>query len=190
MRGVHRLAVVVSRFGGTPTATMAASAACSCAVPLLAWQGGQWPVAAGLALLLGLWADQLTGALWVLSGRITRLGAFYQSLLDRLAEVCWLLAMAVLGAHLVMVVVCAGLVWAHEYVRARAGLGKTAAAGTLGDGSTRTWLVLIGLGLAAVSALLSRDLTAGVVTMVVFIWAAFALIGVCQLIAIIRKVLA
>ncbi len=189
MRGIHRLAVVGARVGVKPSATLIVSAVSSCFVPLLTWQGGVWPVAAVLALAFGLGADQLTGALWVLSGGTTRLGSFYQSLLDRLAEACWLIALALFGTHLAAVITCAALVWAHEYVRARGNLGRTAV-GTLGDRSTRVWLVIVGLLLGAVSAQLSRDLAAGVVTMVVFVWAAFALIGVCQLIAIIRKVLA
>ncbi len=190
MGRVYRLAFVLSRFGARPTATMIASAVCSCAVALLAWLGGPWPAVAGIALVLGLGADQLTASLWVMSGGTTRLGAFYQSLLERLAEACWLLALALLGAHLALIVACVALVWAHEYVRARASIGCKGGTGTLGDRSTRVWIMLVGFALAVASAELSRDLVPGVVTMVVFTWAAFALIGVCQLIAIIRKVLA
>jgi len=189
MRAAHRVALVLARCGVRPSATMVLSAAASVAVALCGWRGGGWPIAGALALLAGLGADTLTLSLSVVSGAVTRLRGFYQSLLDRLAEVCWLAAFVALGAHAVLAVVCGALVWAHEYLRARSTL-RRAGTSTLGDRPARVWLSLAGLVLAGLIAQLGQDLAAGIVTLIVFSWAALAFVGIGQLLAIIRKVLA
>lgn len=196
MRAAYRVAGVLTRIGVRPSSMMVIYAVSSLTVPILAWQGGLWPLAAAAAVVIGLGAAGLTSALAVYTRNITRLGSFYQSLLDRVAEVSWLVAFALLGAHTAVLVCAAVLVLAHEYVCAKvtgstpgSGLDKLRI-GTVGDRSTRVWLALIGLVLAAATGQIGPDLAAGVVTMVAFIWLALAVIGVGQLLAVIRKVLA
>lgn len=196
MRAVYRAVVLLARFGVRPSSAMVIYGVLSVAVPVLAWQGGAWPLAAAAVLLCGLAAAAVASALTVYTRQVTRLNSFYRSLLDRLAEVSWLLAFALLGAHPAVVVCAAVLVLAHEYVIANvagpgagSGLDKLRV-GTVGDRSTRVWLALTGLALGAAAAQIGQDLAAGIVTMVAFIWLTLALIGVGQLLAVIRKVLA
>jgi CDP-diacylglycerol--glycerol-3-phosphate 3-phosphatidyltransferase len=175
-----------------PSSAMLVSIACSLSVPVLAWRAGLWPLLAVAAVLLSLVADGMTSALGVRAGRITRLESFYQAMVERLAEGCWLVAFLLLGAGKPAVVVCAALVWAHEYVRAKVGgtAMRRAASATVGDRPLRVWLVIIALVLSACVSIFGQELAAGIVTMVVLCWVALALIGLGQLFAIIRKVLA
>jgi len=187
MRAIYRVTGVVKV---RTSVTMLISVACSVSVPLLAWGG--WAAVAVLTLLLGQVADAMTTTLAVRSGHVTRLESFYQALVERFAEVCWLLTFLALGAHPTTVVLTAGVVWAHEYVRAKVGGAAMSRAGsaTVGDRSLRVWLVLTALVLAAAVSWIGRDLAAGIVTMVMLCWLALGLIGFGQLLAIIRKVLA
>ncbi|HCT76007.1 MAG TPA: CDP-alcohol phosphatidyltransferase [Micromonosporaceae bacterium] len=188
----YRVGRVLAGFGVRPGSLMLISVMCSLAVPLLAYRGGSWAAAALLAMLAGLGADTLGSALTVLTGRVSRLSTFYQALAERVAEICWLCALALLGARPGLIVVVAMLVWMHEYVRARVGAAalRPTATTTVGDRSTRTWLVLAALLVAALSAQVGNDLAAGAVTLVVVTWLALAMIGIGQLLGIIRKVLA
>ena len=188
MRVVHRVSGVVTL---RTSATMLISVLCSVCVPLLAWKGGPWAAVAALALVLGQFADAMSSARAVRSGHITRLERFYQALVERFAEVCWLVAFLALGARSTPVVLCAFVVWAHEYLRAKVGGSamQRAGASTVGDRALRVWLVVIALLLSAAVSRLGADLAAGVVTMVVLCWLALGLIGLAQLFAIIRKVL-
>ena len=188
MRVVHRLSGAV-RFG--TSLTMLVSLALAVSVPLLAWKGGPWAAAAALTLLLGQAADAMTKARAVHNGLITRLERFYQALVERFAELCWLVAFLAVGARLTPVVLCGFVVWAHEYLRAKVGGGAMRLAGTstVGDRPLRIWLAVAALLLAALISLMGRDVAAGVVTMVVLCWVALGLIGLGQLFTFIRKVL-
>lgn len=188
MRAIHRVSGAI-RIG--TSVTMLISLAFAVSVPLLAWKGGRWAALAALTLLLGLAADAMTNALAIRGGRITRLEYFYQALVERFAEVCWLVALLTLGARPTAVVLCAFVVWAHEYLKAKVGGRAIRRAGTstVGDRMLRVWFVVIALLLAAVISFIGQDLAAGVVTMVVLCWLALGLIGLGQLFAVIRKVL-
>lgn len=188
MRAIYRASGAV-RVG--TSLTMLISMAFAISVPLLAWKGGHWAAVAALTLLLGQAADAMTNARAIRSGLITRLGRFYQALVERFAELCWLLAFLAVGARITPVVLCGFVVWAHEYLRAKVGGSAMRLAGTstVGDRPLRVWLAVAALLLAALISLMGRDLAAGVVTMVVLCWVALGLIGLAQLFTFIRKVL-
>jgi hypothetical protein len=116
---------------------------------------------------------------------------FYQALVERFAELCWLVALLAVGARPATLVLCAFVVWAHEYLRAKVGGRAIRRAGTatVGDRGLRVWFVVIALVLAALISFIGEDVAAGVVTMVVLCWLALGLIGLGQLFAVIRKVL-
>jgi hypothetical protein len=189
MRAIYQVTGVVKV---RTSVTMLISVVFSISVPLLAWRGGQWPAIAALLLLLGQVADAMTTTMAVRSGRVTQLESFYQALVERFAEVCWLLTFLALGARPLPVMLTAVVVWAHEYVRAKVGgaVMRRAGSATVGDRSLRIWLVLVALVLAAAVSVIGQDMAAGIVTMVVLCWLALGLIGLAQLLAIIRKALA
>lgn len=189
LRAIHRITGAVRV---KPAVTLLVSVACSVSVPLLAWRGGPWPTVGALMLVLGLVADAMSNAGAVRSGRVSRLDSFYQALVERFAELCWFVAFLAMGARLVPVVLCASAVWAHEYVRAKVGGAAMRRAGsaTVGDRQVRVWFVLAALLLSTVVARFDEGIAAGVVTMVLLCWTALALIGLAQLVTIVRKVLA
>ena len=120
-----------------------------------------------------------------------KLEFFYQALVERFAEGCWLVGFLALGARPTPVVLCAFVVWLHEYLRAKVGGAAIHRAGTanVGDRPHRVWFVIIALLLATLISPFGRDLAAAVVTMVVLCWVALGLIGAGQLFATIRKAL-
>lgn len=145
-------------------------------------------VAAGLVLLAAL-ADSADGAVAVITGRNTRLGAFFDALADRVTEGLWLLALWLAGVPAVLVVACGALVWLHEYARARA-----ASAGMLGIGvltvaerPTRVIATVLAFGLGGVAALGSPRLAAGLQTVVVAVWLVLGLLALTRLIGAIRR---
>ncbi|WP_212845238.1 CDP-alcohol phosphatidyltransferase family protein [Catellatospora sp. IY07-71] len=192
LRAAFRVGGVLARFGARPAYAMTVAVACALLVPLCAVRGGSWPALAALFLLLGLAADTIGQTLSVLLGRTSRLGSFYRSLLDRLTEACWLVALAGVGAQRTLLLACAAMVWLHEYIRARAGAVGLRAAGsaTIGDRPTRAWLTLLALLLAAAAtAQVGADLAAGIVTMVLVLWFSLAVLGLGRLLTVVRKVL-
>lgn len=193
LRTAYRLGALLVRLGARPAVVLFPAVTCTVLVPVFASMGGSWPALGALCLLVGLGADTVAETLAVLLGQVTRLGSFYRTLVDRLSEVCWLAALAVLGVRPGLLVACGALVWLHEYMRARAGAVGMRAAGsaTIGDRPTRAWLTLLALILAVTAAhAAGRDLAAGVVTMVAVGWLALAVMGLCQLFTIVRKALA
>lgn len=112
------------------------------AVLVPAAAGGRWPILAGWLLVASGLGDTLDGCVAALTGRATRWGYVLDSLVDRVNDVVYLLAVVVVGgaAELAVVAgVCSGLL---EYLRARAanaGMGDVGAV-TVGERATRVIL--------------------------------------------------
>jgi CDP-diacylglycerol--glycerol-3-phosphate 3-phosphatidyltransferase len=68
------------------------------------------------------WPMLPTAGVAIITGRISGMGAFYDSIADRISEAAWLLALWLLGTPAVLVLAAGGLAWLHEYARARAAL--------------------------------------------------------------------
>jgi CDP-diacylglycerol--glycerol-3-phosphate 3-phosphatidyltransferase len=199
VRGWLQLAYWIARLLAAvqvaPNAVTAAGLALSVAVPMVALHGRGWfLLAAGLVLLSAL-ADTVDGALAVVSLQSSRLGQVFDAVADRLAEVCWLLALWLAGAPGWLAVACAGLAWLHEYLRARAGIAGMTDIGTVtvAERPTRVLAVLFGLtlagfagalggqGLARAVGLAGTELAAGSATVTAAIWAVLGLVGLAQL---------
>ncbi|GIH04974.1 hypothetical protein Rhe02_30410 [Rhizocola hellebori] len=192
LAAAYRVSGLLARFGVRPASMMVLSAVFAAAVPVIALRGGAWPLTAAAMLVAGLIADTIGSGLSVVTGGITRLSGFYQSLVERFSEFCWLMALALLGTKDWLIFSVAAIVWAHEYVKARVGAAalRPTATTTVGDRPTRVWSVLVALVLAAAAAQWGQDLAAAAVTLVVLSWLTLALVGLGQLFGIIRKVLA
>lgn len=192
LSATYRVSGVLARLRVRPASMMVLSAAFAAAVPLVALRAGAWPLIAAALLPAGLAADNVGFGLAVVTGDQGRLRRFQQALLERFSEVCWLLALACLGAKPWLVFALATLVWTHEYCKARAGAPavRPVATATVGDRPTRVWFTLACLVLAAACAQVGQDLAAGVVTLLAVSWLALAAVGLAQLVSVIRKVLA
>jgi phosphatidylglycerophosphate synthase len=136
--------------------------------------------------------DTVDGALAVMTERATRLGYVYDSVVDRIGEACWLLAMWRIGVHGWIVVLAGALSWLHEYTRSRAnaaGMTEIGAA-TLGERPTRVILSALAFALAGVAGVSSRSLPSGIVTFAATVWIVLGVIGFLQLFASIHRALA
>ena len=160
LRAAGAVARPLARAGISPNAvTVAALVAAVAAVPLALIDGWAGPAAACLAVTVSGLLDSLDGAVAVQAGRATRVGFLLDSALDRLADVAFVAALAVVagGDQAPWVAVgAAGAAWWLEYVRARGGLAVADAAGsavagpqviTPGERPTRIVLTAVGLGL-------------------------------------------
>jgi len=191
LRLAHAVARPLARAGVSPGAVTAVGLLACLATPAVAAVGPGGAVAAGGLVLLAAVADSVDGAVAVLTGRVTRLGAVYDSVADRLGELAWVAAFWVVGGPPGLLLGCAALSWLHEYVRARAtAVGMTRiGAVTVGERPTRVCVALLGLPLAGATGLLVPELAAGTATVVAAVWLLLAVFGLSQLLAAARTAL-
>jgi len=181
----------LSRIGLRPGAVTLVGLLLAVAVPAVAvWRGWFLWVAAILVILSAL-ADSADGAVAVISSRASRLGAFDDALADRLSEAAWLLGLWLVGGHGLAVVSCGALSWLHEYVRARAVAAGITGIGTVttAERPTRVISTVIAFALGGLAWLISPDLTPGVVTIALAVWAVLALLGLLRLVGTVRRTL-
>ena len=161
LKGAAAVARPLARAGVSPNAvTVAALVVAVVAVPLAAAGGRGGPAAACAAVTLSGLLDSLDGAVAVQAGRTTKVGFLLDSVLDRLADVGFPVALAVAAgggtAATRLAVGAVAACWWLEYVRARgslAGVDRGPQAKpviTPGERPTRIILTAVGLGLVAV----------------------------------------
>ena len=158
LRAAGAVARPLARAGVSPNAvTVAALVAAAAAVPLALVPGWAGPAAACVAVTVSGLLDSLDGAVAVQAGRATKVGFLLDSALDRLADVAFVAALAVVagGDQAPWVAVAAGgAAWWLEYVRARGVLAASGATSappgpqvtTPGERPTRIVLTAVGLG--------------------------------------------
>jgi CDP-diacylglycerol--glycerol-3-phosphate 3-phosphatidyltransferase len=175
----------------TPDAITVVGLLLSAAVPVVVLFGGWWLLAAAGLVLASAVADSADGAVAILTGRTSRLGAFTDAMADRLSEAAWLLALWLAGVPGILVAVCGALSWLHEYARARAAAAGMSGVGvvTVAERPIRVILSAVALGLGAVASSVSDRLAAGVMTIVVAVWVLLALLGGVRLVTVIRAAL-
>lgn len=156
--------------------------------PAAAVFGGDWLFLAALAVLASAAADYADGALAASTSRVGRVGAFSDSVADRISETAWLVALWLAGVPGVLVAATGVLVWLHEYARARSasvGLrGSTTI--TLADRSSRVFIVAVAFLIGGLVSRLSDRLAAGAITMVVAVWLVLGIFGAWRLFEVIR----
>jgi CDP-diacylglycerol--glycerol-3-phosphate 3-phosphatidyltransferase len=188
-RAAYQTGKVLARLRVPPAAVTAAGLLLAVATPVLAVRHGGWPALAAVLVLASAAADGVDGAVAVIAGRTSALGYVYDALADRLSELCWLLALWLVGVPGWLAVLGLAMAWLHEYVRARAAGAGMAEIGviTLAERPTRVVLAAGGLLLAALGALFNRDVSAGSATLVAGVWVIVGLVGLVQLlVAVVR----
>jgi CDP-diacylglycerol--glycerol-3-phosphate 3-phosphatidyltransferase len=129
--------------------------------------------------------DSVDGAVAVMSGRVTRWGAVLDSVVDRLSDLLYLLALWLLGAPAALCLAAAVLLVTHEYTRARAtavGLDDVGII-TVGERPTRVIVVamfLLGAGVYPGSA--ETWATAGAAVSVLV-----GVVALAQLLVVVRR---
>lgn len=160
-------------------------------VPVAAAFRGPWLFLAAALVVVSAIADSADGAVAVMTSRTTRIGAFDDSVADRLSEAAWLLALWLIGAPGLLVTACGGLAWLHEYARARSVVAGMTGIGviTVAERPTRVITVFLGLALGGVAWFINPHLTPGAATIVLAVWAVLGLVGTTRLITAIRATL-
>jgi phosphatidylglycerophosphate synthase len=187
LRFVHVLARRVDRV--PPDVLSAAGVAVAAAAVGVAALGGRWPLAA-LVLVVGTGVlDGLDGAVALRTGRARPLGAVVDAVADRLADVCLVLVLFVLGAPGWACAALGVALMSHEYARARAqGVGMgSAGAVTVAERPTRLIVVAVacaGAGTFAAGAP-GTGWSWGAVSALV--WGVCAVVGLVQLTIGIRR---
>lgn len=116
----HSVAAPLARRGASPNAVTALALLLAVAVAVPAAAGGRWVLLASTLVLVSAFADNLDGAVAVLTGRTTRWGAVLDAAADRLADTAYVLALYLVGANGPLAVLAGALPALQEYVRARA----------------------------------------------------------------------
>lgn len=185
---VHAVAQPLARRGVSPDAVTYGSLVVSALAAGLAALGGRWLLLATLVLVLSGLLDNLDGAVAVLTGRTTRWGYVLDSVVDRLSDLLYLVALVAVGAPVELAALCGALVFLLEYSRARAGNagGDEVGAVTIAERPTRVIVVAAAL-LAAGVLPGSADSLA---TVGVAVLTALTAVGLAQLLPALRRSLA
>lgn len=178
------LARPLARGGVSPHVLTAASAWLAAAALLAAAAGGRWAVAAAWLVLLSGVGDGLDGAVAVLTDRATRLGSLLDALVDRVGELAFAGAVALVGGSGVtagLAAACAALFWLHEYLRARAAVARTGevVAVTVAERPQRVIVLAVTLHAAGVAPAGAEAISAaGLAVMLVLAAAGFVQLAV------------
>lgn len=191
LRISYELGAALVRLGiRDPNAVTVLGLLLSAAVPLAVAGGGGWALAGAVLVLLSAVADTVDGVLAVVTGRASRLGQVYDSAADRVAEACWLVSLVVLGGPVWLAVGCGGMMWLHEYVRARATVAGMSDIGTVtvAERPTRVLVTIFGL-LATATAAVTSPWQDETVLAVLTVMATLTVAGFVQLVIGVRRAL-
>jgi CDP-diacylglycerol--glycerol-3-phosphate 3-phosphatidyltransferase len=151
----------------------------------LAAAGGRWAVAAAAVVVVSALLDSLDGAVALLTGRATAWGSVLDSVVDRVSDGLYLVALWLVGAPPGLCVAAGALTLLQEYARARAAAGGMREIGvvTVWERPTRvvvTALFLLGAGLYVARADLWAALGAAA-------WLGLGAVGLVQLLLVVRR---
>lgn len=118
---VHALARPLARRGVQPDVVTVSSIWLSGLVLVLADAGGRWWIAAGWTMVASGLFDTLDGCVAVLEDRTTRWGYVLDSVVDRVNDSLFLVAVVLVGCPVWLAVACGFAFFLMEYLRARAG---------------------------------------------------------------------
>ena len=123
---VHAAASPFVRIGFSPNALTLVGGLTALSVLLPAWHGGRLLLLCPILIVLSALLDSLDGGVAVMTGRSTRWGALLDSVVDRIGDGAYLVALWLVGAPIGVCVAAGGITLIHEYIRARAAvLGVT-----------------------------------------------------------------
>ena len=117
---VHAVATPFARVGVPPDVVTLLGGLVSALAVWLCVLGDRWVLVAAVVVGLSGLTDSLDGAVAVMTGRETRWGAVLDSVVDRVSDALFLVALWVVGAPLLACVLAGVLLFTQEYARARA----------------------------------------------------------------------
>ena len=182
---VHALARPLARRGVAPDVVTVSAIWLALVVVALADAGGGWWVAAGLVLVVSGLFDNLDGCVAVLQRRTTRWGYVLDSVVDRVSDALYLVALVLVGCPAWLAVACGFGCFLLEYLRARAGNagGDEVGVITMAERPTRVIVLAPTLVLAG----LVPDRADVIGTVGVAVLAAMTVVSVVQLGVVVRR---
>jgi phosphatidylglycerophosphate synthase len=153
----------------------------------VAAQEGRWLLLAAVITAVSGVADNIDGAVAVLTDRATRFGYVLDSVVDRVSDALYLVALWVVGAPAAVCVVGGVLMLLQEYLRARAGNAGMGEIGvvTVWERPTRvtvTAMFLVAGGLFPAYAVEAATAAAAA-------WIGLGVVGFTQLLVVVRRLL-
>ncbi|MCA1720006.1 MAG: CDP-alcohol phosphatidyltransferase family protein [Actinobacteria bacterium] len=118
---VHFLARPLARIGVQPDVVTISSIWLAGLVIVLSDVGGRWWIAAGWTMVASGLFDTLDGCVAVLEDRTTKWGYVLDSMVDRITDCMFLVAVVIVGCPLRLAIVLGVGFFLMEYLRARAG---------------------------------------------------------------------
>jgi CDP-diacylglycerol--glycerol-3-phosphate 3-phosphatidyltransferase len=169
----------------SPDLVTLVGAAVSMLAVYLASLGGRGVIGAAVVVALSGVVDNLDGAVAVMTGRTSRWGFVLDSVVDRVSDGLYLVALWVVGAPAWLCVLAGALMGLQEYTRARAGNAGMSEIGvvTVWERPTRvitTAMFLLGAGIYVASA-------PGWVSAGAAVWAVLGVVGLVQLLVVVRR---
>lgn len=151
--------------------------------------GGRWPLAALVLVVAAGILDGLDGAVALRTGRTRPLGAVVDAVADRLADLCLVLVLLVLGAPGWACAALGASLLVHEYARARAQAAGMGSAGgvTVAERPTRVVVAVVACAGAGLAPAGTPGTGWGWGTVSAAVWGVCAVVGLAQLAAGIRR---
>lgn len=146
---VHAVAQSPARAGVPPDAVTLAAGALAAGVVWAAHGGGRWLILAAVLVGVSGLLDSMDGALALITGRTSRWGALLDSVVDRVADACLLLALALAGAPVWSCLISWLLLVMLEYSRVRASTLGAGSVGVITVGERPTRMIVVGMFLLA-----------------------------------------
>lgn len=158
-------------------------------VAWLAHLGGPWLFGCVVLVVASGLVDSLDGAVAVLTGRSTAFGAVLDSVADRCSDLLYLVALWTVGAPVVVCVLGGVLMMLLEYTRARAAAGGMTEIGVVTVWERPTRVVVTGAFLlgAAIYRGHSAGSAAAWASWAAWVWAGLGVVGVVQLLVVVRR---
>jgi phosphatidylglycerophosphate synthase len=159
----------------------------ACAVLVAAQAGDRWLLVAGLLVVLSGFGDTLDGAVAALTDRATRWGYVLDSLVDRVSDVLYLVALWVVGAPAGLAVAAGTAFGLLEYLRARAGNAGMGEIGVVTVGERPARVIVCAAALLGGGVVVEQASVAATVGLAVV--AVLSAVGVAQLAVVVRRTL-
>ena len=185
LRLAHLVGRPLARRGVQPDLLTVWGAWLGAAVVVAALAGGRWPLLGVVLIVVSGLTDTVDGCVAVLTRRATAWGHVLDSMVDRVADLLYVLALVALGATAWLAATTAAAFFLLEYLRARAEAGgmRGIEKVTLGERANRVILPafgLLGAGLAAGQAALAGNVALTAL-------AGLSTIGLVQLLVEVRR---
>ena len=172
-----------------PLAATALGLLVAAAAAGLAAVGGPVLVAAGLLVGLSGLLDSLDGALAIAGGRASRRGFVLDSVVDRLTEVAYAVALWLAGAPGLLATAFGALCWLPDYLRARAGQAGVSETGALSVWERPTRVAFTGFTLGGAGVMSATGFGEAVVVSGAAVGVLLGALGTAQLGISLRRAL-